>query len=87
MLKVTESGCLLLSNAIFCLQPSWFENYPTFYRSPPCEKFKAFVQSPMFGYIVAFVLVVNLVAVIIETTVCLLIFLCILIYYLWFLFP
>ncbi|CAL9756092.1 unnamed protein product [Musa acuminata subsp. burmannicoides] len=48
--------------------PSWFENYPTFYRSPPCEKFKAFVQSPMFGYIVAFVLVVNLVAVIIETT-------------------
>ncbi|WOL20569.1 two pore calcium channel protein 1 [Canna indica] len=48
--------------------PSWFENYPTFYCSPPIEKFKAFVRSTMFGYIVSFVLIVNLVAVVIETT-------------------
>ncbi|KAJ0986103.1 hypothetical protein J5N97_004459 [Dioscorea zingiberensis] len=48
--------------------PSWFEGYPSFYHSPPCKKLKAFVQSPAFGYIVAFVLVLNLVAVIIETT-------------------
>lgn len=48
--------------------PSWFENCPSFYHSPPCKKLKAFVRSPMFGYIVAFVLVLNLVAVVIETT-------------------
>ncbi|KAH7651703.1 Voltage-gated potassium channels domain-containing protein [Dioscorea alata] len=48
--------------------PSWFEQYPSFYHSLPCKKFKAFVHGPIFGYIVAFVLVLNLVAVIIETT-------------------
>ncbi|XP_068638462.1 two pore calcium channel protein 1A-like [Aristolochia californica] len=48
--------------------PSWFENYPSFYHSPSCENFKAFIKSPMFGYIIAFILVLNLVAVIIETT-------------------
>ncbi|XP_039117349.1 two pore calcium channel protein 1 [Dioscorea cayenensis subsp. rotundata] len=48
--------------------PSWFEQYPSFYHSQPCKKFKAFVQGPIFGYIVAFVLFLNLVAVIIETT-------------------
>lgn len=51
------------------LQPSWFENYPTFYRSRPCEMFKAFVRSITFANIVAFVLIINLVAVVIETTV------------------
>ncbi|XP_072966667.1 two pore calcium channel protein 1 [Typha angustifolia] len=48
--------------------PSWFEKYPSFYRSPPCEKLKAFVRSTLFEYIVIFILVLNLVAVIIETT-------------------
>lgn len=48
--------------------PSCFERFPTFYHSPPCERFKAFVRSPTFGHIVAFVLVLNLAAVIIETT-------------------
>ncbi|KAG9448094.1 hypothetical protein H6P81_014222 [Aristolochia fimbriata] len=48
--------------------PSWFESYPSFYHSPSCERFKAFIKSPWFGYIIAAVLVLNLVAVIIETT-------------------
>ncbi|XP_008793100.1 two pore calcium channel protein 1 isoform X2 [Phoenix dactylifera] len=48
--------------------PSWFENCPSFYHSPPCKNLKAFVRSPMFGYIIVFVLVLNLVAVVIETT-------------------
>lgn len=48
--------------------PSCFEKFPTFYHSPQCEKLKAFVQSPTFGNIIAFVLVLNFVAVIIETT-------------------
>lgn len=48
--------------------PSWFEGCPTFYHSYFSEKLKAFVRSDTFGYIVAFVLVINLVAVIIETT-------------------
>ncbi|XP_020702089.1 two pore calcium channel protein 1 isoform X1 [Dendrobium catenatum] len=48
--------------------PSCFENYPSFYHSPQCEKLKAFVRSSTFGYIIAFVLVLNLIAVIIETT-------------------
>ncbi|XP_068664764.1 two pore calcium channel protein 1A-like [Aristolochia californica] len=48
--------------------PSWFEAYPSFYHSPSCEKFKAFIKSPLFGYIIASILVLNLVAVIIETT-------------------
>ncbi|XP_042433296.1 two pore calcium channel protein 1 [Zingiber officinale] len=48
--------------------PSWFENYPTFYRSRPCEMLKAFVRSTTFANIVGFVLIINLVAVVIETT-------------------
>ncbi|GAA0151477.1 ion channel [Lithospermum erythrorhizon] len=48
--------------------PSLFENCPNFYHSPASEKLKTFVRSPPFGYIGAFVLIVNLVAVIIETT-------------------
>ncbi|KAG0491078.1 hypothetical protein HPP92_007941 [Vanilla planifolia] len=48
--------------------PSCFQNYPWFYYSPQCERLKAFVRSPTFGYIIAFVLVLNLVTVVIETT-------------------
>ncbi|KAK9085276.1 hypothetical protein Sjap_025687 [Stephania japonica] len=48
--------------------PSWFEYCPSIYHSPLSEKFKNFVRSPTFGYIIAFVLVMNLAAVIIETT-------------------
>ncbi|XP_047341814.1 two pore calcium channel protein 1-like [Impatiens glandulifera] len=48
--------------------PSYLENYPYVYHSCLSEKLKEFVRSPMFGYIVAFVLIMNLVAVIIETT-------------------
>ncbi|KAG0489324.1 hypothetical protein HPP92_008135 [Vanilla planifolia] len=48
--------------------PSCFQKYPWFYYSPQCERLKAFVRSPTFGYIIAFVLVLNLVTVVIETT-------------------
>ncbi|KAK8949371.1 Two pore calcium channel protein 1 [Platanthera zijinensis] len=50
------------------VSPSYFENYPSFYHSHWCEKLKAFVRSPTFGNIIAFVLALNLVAVVIETT-------------------
>jgi len=52
-----------------CLQPSYLEKYPSFYRSPKCERLKSFVRSRQFEYIVVFVLLMNLIAVIIETTV------------------
>lgn len=48
--------------------PSWFERYPSFYHSPHCKRLKAFVRSSTFGYIIAFVLILNFVAVVIETT-------------------
>lgn len=51
------------------LQPSWFENCPSLYNSYVSQKLKDFVRSATFGYIIAFVLIINLVAVIIETTV------------------
>ncbi len=51
------------------LQPSYLEKYPSFYHSALCERLKSFVRSPLFEYIVIFVLLMNLVAVIIETTV------------------
>ncbi|XVF66835.1 hypothetical protein PTKIN_Ptkin10aG0069700 [Pterospermum kingtungense] len=47
--------------------PSLFERFP-FYHSPLSENLKAFVRSPKFGYAVSFILIVNLFAVIIETT-------------------
>ncbi|XP_031253389.1 two pore calcium channel protein 1 [Pistacia vera] len=47
--------------------PSCFERFPLVYRSPFSEKLKAFVRSPKFGYIITFILVVNLAAVIVET--------------------
>ncbi|KAF6155825.1 hypothetical protein GIB67_039156 [Kingdonia uniflora] len=49
--------------------PSWLEYYPSLYHSRSATKLKAFVKSPTFGYIVVFILMLNLVAVIIETTV------------------
>ncbi|KAK2980341.1 hypothetical protein RJ640_012211 [Escallonia rubra] len=45
-----------------------FERFPRVYHSFLSEKLKAFVRSPIFGYIIAFILVLNLAAVIIETT-------------------
>ncbi|CAA7397495.1 unnamed protein product [Spirodela intermedia] len=48
--------------------PSWFEYYPSFYHSHTCKCLKEFVRSSTFENLVAFVLVLNLVAVIIETT-------------------
>ncbi|KAK9922479.1 hypothetical protein M0R45_030941 [Rubus argutus] len=47
--------------------PSWFEKLP-FYHSPFSEKLKAFIRSPKFGYIISFILIINLLAVIVETT-------------------
>jgi len=52
-----------------CLQPSYLEKYPSFYHSPQFERLKSFVRSHLFEYIVVFVLLMNLIAVIIETTV------------------
>lgn len=48
--------------------PSWFEGYPSIYHSVFSKKLKAFVRSPTFGYAVSFILILNLIAVIIETT-------------------
>ncbi|CAM8989092.1 unnamed protein product [Rhodiola kirilowii] len=48
--------------------PSWFEKYPYIYDSPSSKKLKSFIRGPTFGYIIAFILLLNLVAVIIETT-------------------
>jgi two pore calcium channel protein len=47
--------------------PSYLEKFP-FYQSPLCERLKSFVRSRQFDYIIIFVLLMNLVAVIIETT-------------------
>ncbi|KAJ8749227.1 hypothetical protein K2173_018703 [Erythroxylum novogranatense] len=47
---------------------SCFEMFPTIYRSPISEKLKSFVRSPKFGYMISFILILNLVAVVIETT-------------------
>ncbi|XP_073307640.1 two pore calcium channel protein 1B isoform X2 [Primulina huaijiensis] len=45
-----------------------FESCTTYYHSPASEMLKNFVRSAMFGYIIAFVLIMNFVAVVIETT-------------------
>ncbi|TYI94552.1 hypothetical protein E1A91_D02G212000v1 [Gossypium mustelinum] len=47
--------------------PSLFERFQI-YRSPFSENLKAFVRGPKFGYIISFILILNLFAVIIETT-------------------
>ncbi|KAF7850532.1 hypothetical protein BT93_L5417 [Corymbia citriodora subsp. variegata] len=48
--------------------PSLFEKFPSIYHSPFSEKLKGFVKSPKFGYMISFFLILNLVAVIVETT-------------------
>ncbi|KAJ4823100.1 Two pore calcium channel protein 1A [Turnera subulata] len=48
--------------------PSVFEYFHSAYHSEFSEKLKVFVRGPKFGYVVSFILIVNLVAVIIETT-------------------
>ncbi|KAL9268653.1 Two pore calcium channel protein 1A-like protein [Drosera capensis] len=48
--------------------PSCFERYGSFYHSPLSEKLKDFVRSPTFGNVIALILIVNLVAVVVETT-------------------
>ncbi|ESR60547.1 hypothetical protein CICLE_v10014388mg [Citrus x clementina] len=48
--------------------PSCFENLPSIYHSPFSEKLKAFIRSTKFGYMISIILIVNLVAVIVETT-------------------
>ncbi|XP_050380607.1 two pore calcium channel protein 1B [Argentina anserina] len=48
--------------------PSLFEKFPSFYHSPISEKLKAFIRSPKFGYIISSILIINLFAVIVETT-------------------
>ncbi|XP_009357873.2 two pore calcium channel protein 1 isoform X1 [Pyrus x bretschneideri] len=48
--------------------PSLLEKFPSIYHSLFSEKLKAFVRSPKFGYIISFMLIVNLAAVIVETT-------------------
>ncbi|KAI3472481.1 hypothetical protein Pfo_030869 [Paulownia fortunei] len=45
-----------------------FESCPAFYNSPASENLKDIVRSPKFGYVIAFILIMNFVAVIIETT-------------------
>ncbi|KAF7850534.1 hypothetical protein BT93_L5418 [Corymbia citriodora subsp. variegata] len=49
-------------------KPSLFEKFPSVYYSPLSEKLKSFVKSPKFGYMISFFLILNLVAVIVETT-------------------
>ncbi|XP_052302480.1 two pore calcium channel protein 1 isoform X3 [Populus trichocarpa] len=48
--------------------PSYFEYLPSIYHSLFSEKLKEFVRSPKFGYIISSILVMNLLAVITETT-------------------
>ncbi|PIN25829.1 hypothetical protein CDL12_01426 [Handroanthus impetiginosus] len=45
-----------------------FERCPGFYHSPASKKLKDFIRGPKLGYIIAFILIMNLLAVIIETT-------------------
>ncbi|KAL8131341.1 two pore calcium channel protein 1A-like [Apium graveolens] len=45
----------------------WLENF-SFYRAPLSEKLKSFIRSPKFEYVVISVLILNLVTVVIETT-------------------
>ncbi|GFS41135.1 two-pore channel 1 [Actinidia rufa] len=50
-------------------KPSIFETFPTIYRSSFSNMLKSFVRGPKFGYVVASILVLNLVTVVIETTI------------------
>lgn len=46
----------------------WLEKFPTFYNSLLSRKLKGFVRSKTFEYVVEFLLILNIVTVIIETT-------------------
>nr|VDC91718.1 unnamed protein product [Brassica oleracea] len=48
--------------------PSLFENFPEIYHSALSQQLRAFVRSPNFGYAISFILVLNFIAVIVETT-------------------
>ncbi|KAL0712072.1 hypothetical protein Bca4012_019050 [Brassica carinata] len=48
--------------------PSLFENFPQIYHSALSQQLRAFVRSPIFGYAISFILVLNFIAVIVETT-------------------
>ncbi|MCO5597029.1 hypothetical protein L7F22_051102 [Adiantum nelumboides] len=49
-------------------EPSWFERFPRVYNSNLSIKLKEFVKSKKFEYIIFAMLLLNLVAVVIETT-------------------
>uniref|UniRef100_A0A0D6R419 EF-hand domain-containing protein n=1 Tax=Araucaria cunninghamii TaxID=56994 RepID=A0A0D6R419_ARACU len=48
--------------------PSWLESYPYYYHSAPCTCVREFVKSKTFDYIIIFMLLLNLITVVIETT-------------------
>ncbi|KAL0746394.1 hypothetical protein Bca101_028396 [Brassica carinata] len=48
--------------------PSLFENFPQIYHSALSQQLRAFVRSPRFGYAISFILVLNFIAVVVETT-------------------
>ncbi|KAF3965207.1 hypothetical protein CMV_010579 [Castanea mollissima] len=71
--KINLNEFSYLCNAIALKFPkeeceSCFEYFPSVYNSPCSKKLKGFVRSPMFGYIISSILILNLFAVIVETT-------------------
>ncbi|CAH2071765.1 unnamed protein product [Thlaspi arvense] len=48
--------------------PSLFENFPQIYHSALSQQLRAFVRSPNFGYAISFILILNFIAVVVETT-------------------
>ncbi|ESQ38037.1 hypothetical protein EUTSA_v10029480mg [Eutrema salsugineum] len=48
--------------------PSLFENFPQIYHSALSQQLRAFIRSPNFGYAISFILILNLIAVVVETT-------------------
>ena len=59
-----------MTNIVLLLmsQPAYLERFPRFYHSKKFEAVKRFVRSDLFEKIVIGMLVINLAAVIIETT-------------------
>ncbi|XP_030929791.1 two pore calcium channel protein 1-like isoform X5 [Quercus lobata] len=71
--KINLNEFYYLCNAIALKFPkeereSCFEYFPSVYNSPCSKKLIGFVRSPIFGYIISFILILNLFAVIVETT-------------------
>ncbi|KAL8506571.1 hypothetical protein ACS0TY_017457 [Phlomoides rotata] len=50
------------------IEPIFLDCCPTFYKSPASQELKEFVRGPKFGYIIAFLLILNFLAVVIETS-------------------